>query len=66
MSRQGKKETRNFSCKMNAHIYDALEAYCEVSRLSKTAVIEEAVKFYVKENMRAMENIANRSNTKRD
>lgn len=59
-----KKEHKNFSCKMDARIYDELEAYCEVSRISKTAVVEEAVSRYVKENIRTMENIAKRNRRK--
>ena len=53
-----RKEAENFSCRFAADTYRKLEEYCEVSGLSKTAVVEKAVERYVNENITAMKEIA--------
>ena len=55
---RAKKESENFSCKLAAEIYKKLEEYCQVSGLSKTAVVERAVDRYVDENLETMKEIA--------
>ena len=55
---RAKKEAENFSCKIAVEIYKKLEEYCQVSGLSKTAVVEKAVERYVNENLEAMKEIA--------
>ena len=55
---RAKKEAENFSCKIAVEIYKKLEEYCRVSGLSKTAVVEKAVKRYVDENLETMKEIA--------
>lgn len=55
---RAKKESENFSCKIAVEIYKKLEEYCQVSGLSKTAVVEKAVERYVNENLEAMKEIA--------
>ena len=55
---RAKKEAENFSCKIAVEIYKKLEEYCQVSGLSKTAVVEKAVERYVDENLETMKEIA--------
>ena len=55
-----KKESKNFACKFDKAIFDRLEEYCQVSRLSKTAVVERAVEKYLDENMEIMREVAKR------
>ena len=57
---RAKKEAENFSCKIATDIYKLLQEYCEVSGLSKTAVVEKAIERYVNENMAPMKEIADR------
>lgn len=53
-----KKEAENFSCKIAVEIYRKLEEYCQISGLSKTAVVEKAIERYVAENIEQMKKIA--------
>jgi predicted transcriptional regulator len=55
---RAKKEAENFSCKIAVEIYKKLEEYCQVTGLSKTAVVEKAVERYVDENLKIMKEIA--------
>ena len=55
---RAKKESENVSCKIAVEIYKKLEEYCQVSGLSKTAVVEKAVERYVNENLETMKEIA--------
>ena len=57
---RAKKEAENFSCKIATDIYKLLQEYCEVSGLSKTAVVEKAIERYVNENMAPMKEIADK------
>ncbi len=57
---RAKKEAENFSCKIAIDIYRMLKEYCEISGLSKTAVVEKAIERYVNDNMAAMRDIAER------
>ena len=54
---RAKKEAENFSCKIAVEVYKKLEEYCQVSGLSKTAVVELALDRYVSENMEKMKAI---------
>ncbi len=46
---KGKKETKPCSLRMNADLFDEFEMFCEDTRLSKTAVIEEGIKLFMHE-----------------
>lgn len=43
-----KKEYANVGIKMEKSVSEQLDKYCEESGMSKTAVIERAVRFYIK------------------
>ncbi len=43
-----KKEYANIGIKMEKSVADKLDKYCEESGMSKTAVIERAVRSYIK------------------
>ena len=43
-----KKEYTNVGIKMEKSVSEQLEKYCEDTGMSKTAVIERAVRFYIK------------------
>lgn len=43
-----KKEYANVGIKMEKSVSDQLDKYCEESGMSKTAVIERAVRSYIK------------------
>lgn len=45
-----KKEYANVGIKMEKSVSDKLDKYCEESGMSKTAVIERAVKSYIENN----------------
>ena len=45
-----KKDSRHFSCKFDAGIFEKLEKFCEMSGQNKTFVVERAVQKYIDEN----------------
>lgn len=49
-----KKDSRNFTCKFDREIFEKLEEFCQLSRQSKTAVVERAVQKYLEENLEKM------------
>lgn len=56
MSRE-KKDSRNFTCKMNTETYNKLDEYCLVSGLSKTAVVERAINGFVDASLESMKEL---------
>jgi len=44
-----KRDTCNYSCKMDADLMKRLEKFCEATRLKKTAVVELALAEYLKD-----------------
>lgn len=49
-----KKDSKNFTCKLDREIFDRLEEFCQLSRQNKTVVVERAVQKYLNENMEKM------------
>lgn len=45
---RAKRDTSNFSCKMDADLMKRLEKFCEEARMKKTAVVELALAEYLK------------------
>ena len=53
-----KKDAKNFGCKFDREIFEALEEFCNLSGQSKTTVVERAVKKYLDENLDMMREVA--------
>lgn len=51
---KGKKDAKNFTCKLDREIFERLEEFCQISGQSKTSVVERAVGKYLDENMEKM------------
>lgn len=51
---RAKKDTRNFACRMDAGIFEKMEAYTRLARQSKTAVVELALSEYLERHYDAM------------
>ena len=49
-----KKDSRNFTCKIERDIFERLEEFCQLSGQSKTTVVERAVQKYLEENLEKM------------
>ena len=53
MSRE-KKDSKNFTCKLDREIFEQLEEFCKLSGQSKTTAVERAIRKYLEENMEKM------------
>lgn len=56
MSRE-RKDSKNFTCKMNAETYKKLDEYCTLTGLSKTAVVEKAIDGFVDASIESMKEL---------
>lgn len=55
---RGKKDSRNFGCKLDRETFERLEEYCTISGQNKTLVVERAIQKYLNENMDKMRELA--------
>ncbi len=50
MSRK-KKDSKSFTCQIERRLFERLEEFCKLSRMSKTAAVERAIEKYLDKNM---------------
>lgn len=48
-------EKKNLACQVPADVFDKLTQYCQMSRQSKTAVVEMALRKFLNENFERMQ-----------
>ena len=50
MSRE-KKDSKSFTCQIERRLFERLEEFCKLSRMSKTVAVERAIEKYLDKNM---------------
>ena len=50
MSRE-KKDSKSFTCQIERRLFERLEEFCKLSRMSKTMAVERAIEKYLDKNM---------------
>lgn len=44
-----KKYRKSLNCRLDGHVWDKLNDYCDESGLSKTVAVEQAIEMYIKQ-----------------
>lgn len=46
-----KKDSKSFTCQIERSLFERLEEFCRLSRMSKTMAVERAIEKYLDKNM---------------